>query len=72
MTLQKHYYTFSLVSKEDNSYMGWNSEVASTKEQAIAQAQARLDDPDSDYKVDETSFKQQTDEEMVKMMWYTS
>ena len=38
MTTQKHYYTYSFINKQDGSYAGWNSEIASSKEEAIRKA----------------------------------
>jgi transposase len=75
MTLQKHYYTYSFVSLETGEYVGWNSEVASTEDEAIDQAVARyLDNADetTDYRIDLSSFVKQTDEEMNALMNYTS
>jgi hypothetical protein len=72
MTNPKHYFTFTLVDKVTKEPVGWNSEVAETEEQAIKYALNRLSSPDADYMVDESSFKKQTDDEMEKLMWYTS
>jgi hypothetical protein len=72
MTSPKFYFTFSLIDKVTKEPVGWNSEVASTEEQAIKQALNRLSCPDSDYMVDESSFIKQTDEEMEKLMIYTA
>jgi hypothetical protein len=75
MTTQKHYYTYSFVSLETGEYVGWNSEVASTEDEAIDQAVARyLDNADetTDYRIDLSSFVRQTDEEMNALMNYTS
>jgi len=72
MTSPKFYFTFSLIDKVTKEPVGWNSEVASTEEQAIEQALNRLSCPDSDYMVDESSFIKQTDEEMEKLMIYTA
>lgn len=72
MTNPKHYFTFSLINKQTKKYEGWNSEVAATKEEAIEKALNRFNDPEDSYMVDESSFKKQTDDEMEKLMWYTS
>lgn len=75
MTSPKYYYTYSFVSLETGEYVGWNSEVASTEDEAIDQAIARyLDDADetTDYRIDLSSFVKQTDEEMDALMNYTS
>jgi transposase len=75
MTLQKHYYTYSFVSLQTGEYVGWNSEVASSEDEAIDQAVARyLDNADetTDYRIDLSSFVKQTDEEMNALVNYTS
>ena len=70
MTTQNHYYTYCFISKQDGSYAGWNSEIASSKEEAIRKALQRSHEED-DYKVDVNSFTKQTDDEMEKLMYYT-
>ena len=75
MTLQKHYYTYSLISLETGDPVGWNSEVATSEDEAIDQAVARyLDNADetTDYRIDLSSFVKQTDEEMNALVNYTS
>ena len=75
MTNPKYYYTYSFVSLETGEYVGWNSEVASTEDEAIDQAIARyLDNADesTDYRIDVNSFQRQTDEEMYALMNFTS
>ena len=75
MTLQKHYYTYTLVDLVTKKPVGWNSVVAGSEEQAIEQALIYFDsnwDENTDYIIDESSFVKQTDDEMEKLMWYTS
>ena len=72
MTNQKFYFTFSLIDKVTKEVVGWNSELASDVDQAIEFALDRFSDPELDYMVDESSFQGQTDEEMEKLMIYTS
>ena len=72
MTDQKFYFTFSLIDKVTKEVVGWNSELASNVDEAIGFAMLRFNDPDADYMVDESSFQGQTDEEMEKLMIYTS
>ena len=75
MTLQKHYYTYTLVDLVTKEPVGWNSVVAGTEEQAIEQALIYFDsnwDENTDYIIDESSFVKQTDDEMEKLMWYTA
>ena len=69
---QKFYFTFSLIDKVTKEVVGWNSELASNVDEAIGFAMLRFNDPDADYMVDESSFQGQTDEEMEKLMIYTS
>jgi hypothetical protein len=71
MTNQKFYFTFSLINKTTKEYEGWNSEIASTKEEAIDKALERFNDPNDSYMVDESSFRKQTDNEMTSLMWAT-
>jgi 20S proteasome alpha/beta subunit len=71
----KHYFTYSFINKDTKEYVGWNSEVAETVDEAIEQALHRYDnnwDENTDYIVDEASFTKQTDDEMEKLMWYSS
>ena len=72
MSNEKFYFTFSLIDKVTKEVVGWNSELASNVDQAIGLALERFNDPDADYMVDESSFQGQTDEEMEKLMIYTS
>ena len=72
MTNQKFYFTFSLIDKVTKEVVGWNSELATNVDQAIEFALDRFSDPELDYMVDESSFQGQTDEEMEKLMIYTS
>ena len=74
MTNPKYYYTYNFVDLETGEVVGWNSEVASTEDEAIDLAIARwFDDADVDitYKVDTQSFQRQTDEEMYALMNFT-
>jgi len=70
MTTQNHYYTYCFITKQDGSYAGWNSEIASSKQEAIRKALQRSHEED-DYKVDVNSFTKQSDDEMEKLMCYT-
>lgn len=75
MVLEKHYYTYSFVSLETGEYVGWNSEVATSEDEAIDLAIARyMDNADenTDYRIDVNSFRKQTDDEMYALMNYTS
>jgi len=72
MSNEKFYFTFSLIDKVTKEVVGWNSELASNVDEAIGFAMLRFNDPDADYMVDESSFQGQTDEEMEKLMIYTS
>ena len=72
MSNEKFYFTFSLIDKVTKEVVGWNSELASNVDQAIEFALDRFNDPAADYMVDESSFQGQTDEEMEKLMIYTS
>ena len=75
MTLQKHYYTYSFVGLSTGEYVGWNSEVATSEDEAIDLAIARyLDtaDESTDYRIDVNSFQRQTDEEMSALMNFSS
>jgi hypothetical protein len=68
MTNPLHYFTFSFKDKSTKEYVGWNTTVATTEEEAIVKAQQQWDTAESTYYIDTASFIQQTDEEMVEMV----
>ena len=68
MTNPLHYFTFSFKDKSTKEYVGWNTTVAATEEEAIEKAQKQWCVVSSSYYVDTTSFTQLTDEEMVEMV----
>ena len=64
MTNPKHYFTYNFING------GWNTEVASTEEQAIEQAQERWADS-PELIVDENSFQKQSSDEMFELLNFT-
>lgn len=66
MTNPKHYFTFSFINSLKQP-VGWNHEIASSVEQARKQAHLMWDNIMKDTFVDDNSFQQQTDDEMLEL-----
>ena len=66
MTNPKHYFTFSFINSLKHP-VGWNHEIASSVEQARKQAHLMWDNIMKDTFVDDNSFQQQTDDEMLEL-----